>query len=96
MTKIEKRRNRRKAKSVRAIKAYWLKEAKTAHTTLVMWDEEWQELNNYNASEYDEYLEALGYNCSTEELIQDAAKYADKAYRAMKNALTRYSQAIPK
>jgi hypothetical protein len=94
MTK--KLKNRRKAASIRAIKAYWFKEAKEANADFKAWLDEWADINNRPASDFEEDVERLGYEYSKDALLKDAENAFIDALIRLRNAVNRYRMAIPK
>lgn len=85
---VKKRIERRKAKSVRNIKAYWLAMAKEAHKWCLESAEEVRELEAVTIENGNYY----GHDAMVIEELKRLAEHKD----VLANALCRYQQAIPK
>lgn len=90
------RNTRKNAKVIRAIKAYWLAEAKKANATFHACLEEWADIKNRPASDFEDDVERYGYEYSKDALLADARDGMLEALIALRNATNRYRMAIPK
>lgn len=96
LTLSKVKRDRRKAKAVRAIKAYWLADAKQAHKELLANLDGWAEINNRPEWEFSEEVERLGEDYSKEAWLDDYRCAIYEALYRLRNAVNRYRMAIPK
>ncbi len=88
LTKTKKARNRRKAKSVRAIKAYWKARAWEVNRWLYEANEELDYVYHMDVTDGNYY----GQECWVEDALQKVHLYEGM----LRNAVSRYCMAIPK
>ena len=90
------RNTRKNARTVRAIKAYWLAEARKANAYFQACSEEWANIKKRPASDFEDDVERYGYEYSQDALLADVEGEMIEALIAMRNATNRYRMAIPK